>query len=129
MKTRESAWRKAVKARLENREDLGKEGLHAAYFSHLPKESVFECLELIEMECDVPIGLLRPNDRWEKIMEPPHSKNPLRWMEWQVKSSDVQLELISKLESRLKTLGTGDSWNTIRTLDEYVRAWCGEERM
>jgi hypothetical protein len=120
-----SSWQKAVESRLGDRADLGKEGLHRRFWPELSKSDVIEALELIETECDVRPGLLRPADRLAALFEPPKTKNPFRWLEYQSRSSDGSLEISYRLGKRLRVSNTADQWrDRVDTVDDFVRAWC-----
>jgi len=122
-------WRTEMLERFANREDIGKSGLYDGYFKAegLARDAVFQCLVLLEEELTIPPGILRPDDSLNLLFEPVDSKNPFRWMEYQVRAGDRQGAISSELSSRLSEHGTFDSWETIDTVGDLVRAWCGHE--
>jgi hypothetical protein len=123
-----NTWRTEVLRRFGNREDLGKLGLYDRYFraKGLPQDSVLECLNLLGDELTIPPGILRPDDSLDKLFEPVSSSNPFRWMEYQVRAGDLQGAISGELSDRLRDYGTFDDWTTISTVDDLVRAWCGQ---
>jgi len=119
-----TAWRKAAEARFVDRPDLGSEGLWQEFWSDRPEAEVRAALELIE--ADVRPGLLRPDDRLRDVFRSPSTRNPLRWLEFQTRSSAGLLEVSYQLNRRLRMHGTVEQWGgKVHTLDEFVRAWCG----
>ncbi len=124
-----SSWRVALLARFGDREDLGKAGLYHHYFGNqgLPENEVTECLDLLEEELTIPPGILRPRDSLDLLFEPVTSKNPFRWMEYQARAGDRQAVISSRLSDKLREYGTFSDWETIETVDDLVRAWCGEK--
>ena len=120
------AWREAINARLAGREELAKDQLQRQFWAELPERDVLDALRAIETECDVTIGFMRPTDLMSTLFDPPQTKNPLRWMEYQVHGGDTDFELSRRLNERLKKHGRASDWrNRVRTLDDFVRAWCG----
>ena len=120
-------WRDAVDGRLAGRDQLSKEDLHRQFWSELPQQDVLEALGTIESESDVTVGLMRPTDMLGLLFEPPPTKNPLKQMAYQVHAGDAQFELSRFLTKRLKKHGRASEWNDrIDTLDDFVRAWCGQ---
>ena len=124
-----NSWRNEILKRFADREDLGKLGLYDRYFrtKNLGQQPVLECLDLLEDELKIPPGILRPEDSLNLLFEPIKSRNPFRWMEYQVRASDRQGAISSELSDRLHEYGTFDDWKTIATVDDLIRAWCGEK--
>jgi hypothetical protein len=124
-----NTWGNEILKRLGNREDVGKLGLYDRYFrgKGLPPDSVLECLDLLEDELTIPPGVLRPDDSLDLLFEPVSSRNPFRWMEYQVRAGDVQGAISGALSDRLREFGTFEDWVTIATVDDLIRAWCGEK--
>jgi hypothetical protein len=122
-------WRHEILSRFGERKDLGKTGLYDQYFraTGLLQEDVFQCLDLIEEELRIPPGILRPSDSLDLLFEPVSSRNPFRWMEYQVKAGDAQGAISGELSNRLRDYGTFDDWTTIDTVNDLVRAWCGQK--
>jgi len=122
-----SAWKKAIDTRFSGREEMLKADLYRQFWSELPEADVLEALGAIEFECEVTIGLIRPDDKMATLFEPPPTKNPFRWMEYQVHGGDTDFELSMQLNKRLKKHGRVNEWrDRVKTLDDFVRAWCGE---
>lgn len=120
-------WHKAFLNRFADREDIGKDKLYEKYFSDLPRDDVFEFLDLIEFEYEIPAGLLRPDDKTNKLFDPVKTKNPWRWLEYQVREGDSQIEIINQLVEREKRHGTYEEQVNIETIDDLVRCWCGQK--
>ena len=123
------SWRDEILKRFPDREDLGKLGLYDRYFRArgLKQQVVLECLGLVEDELKIPPGILRPEDSLDLLFEPVSSRNPFRWMEYQVRAGDRQGAISSALSDRLREFGTFDDWKTIATVDDLIRAWCGKK--
>lgn len=115
-------------SRFADREDIGRDGLYERYFMDLPKEAVFECFDLIEEEYELPSGLLRPEDKLMKLFAPVDTKNPLRWLVYQVREGDSQTEITSELAKRQQRYGTNEAWVQagVETVADLIRAWCGK---
>lgn len=114
-------------SRFSDRDEVDREDCYRTYFEPLglPRDKVLECLELIEIEFDVPFGLLRPTDKLSKLFEPIATKNPLRWLEYRTHLEDSQSELEYELGKRMRQHGTFNQWSKIETIEDFVRAWCG----
>jgi hypothetical protein len=123
-----AAWRKELRKRFADREDIGKECLYEKFFAAkgFPRSDVLELFDTIELEFDLPAGLLRPTDSLKKLGAPVSPKNPWQWMVFQVRSGDSQQALADQLEKRLKTFGTTDLWKRVETIADLVTAWCGQ---
>lgn len=117
----------ALRSRFGDREDIGKEGLYARYYAatDFPKAALLELLELIEFEYDLSPGVLRPEDKLSKLVEPIPTKHPWRWMVYQTAAGDRQNELSYQLAKRMRKSGTLEAWSQIETVDDLIRAWCG----
>jgi hypothetical protein len=120
--------RRVLHSRFADREDIGKEELYRRYFGKegLPKAAVFECLDLIEEEYEIPAGLLRPEDEITKLTAPVETRNIWRWMVYQVVAGDREGELSRQLGKRMRQHGTFDTWGRIKTLGDLIRAWSGQ---
>jgi hypothetical protein len=120
-------WQKAMLGRFGDREDITKEGIYIHYFQALglPEQCVFECLDLLESEYDVPAGLLRPDDKLLKLVQPVQARNPWRWLFYRSREEDIQSEINYQLAKRLRRHGTLGSWPRIVTIGDLVKAWCG----
>jgi hypothetical protein len=122
-----SAWQQQIQARFAGREDIGAEGLYNFYFrtQGYPKDEVLKCLALIESEVGIHPGILRPSDKLNLLFQPIETKNPFKWMVYQVRGGDMQAAISSELTERLHAHGTFDEWDWIDTVEDLVRAWCG----
>ena len=123
-------WLEEVRARFDDREDIGRLTVSERYFlpEGLSKLEVFEILDFIESEYGPIAGLLRPEDNLkEKFFAPVKTKNALRSMTYEVRAGDRQLSMGDELEKRLRKYGIQkyNDWPRIRTLGDLVRAWCG----
>ena len=123
------SWRDKILKRFPDREDLGKLGLYDRYFraKGLKQQPVLECFDLLEAELQIRPGILRPEDSLDLLFEPVRSRNPFRWMEYHVRAGDRQGAISGELSDRLREFGTFDDWKTIATVDDLIRAWCGEK--
>lgn len=125
-------WRQELIERFHGREVLTKQEMYARYFNtaDLQREAVFECLDLIEFEYDFPVGLLRPEDRLEKLIKPVPAANPWRWLVYRTREGDTQTEINYQLGKRMRQAGTIQSWSHVEnfadlTVRDLIRAWCG----
>ena len=125
-------WRQEVLRRFEGRENLTHDELYSRYFESagLPRDEIFECLKLLEFEYDVPSGLLRPEDKLEKLFKPVPANNPWRWLVYRTREGDSQTEINYELGKRMRRAGTIQSWSHIKnfsdiTFSDLIRAWCG----
>jgi hypothetical protein len=83
-------------------------------------------MEFVETEYGVPGGLLRPGDSIEKLTRPVEARFLLDWGAAEVRAGDRALELHRQLVRRLSQANTRDEWKVIASIDDLVRAWCGE---
>lgn len=124
-----SEWHNAILSRFGKREDFGKDGLYKRYFKsdELPREAVLECFDLIESEYGISVGILRPDDVLTKLFEPVITRNPLKWLEYQLKAGDKQSELNYQLNKRLRKHNIFELVYPVITVDDFVHAWCGQK--
>jgi hypothetical protein len=120
-------WRRGLRIRFADREDLGKTGVYRQYWSEFPERAVMELFELIEMEYELPPGLLRPNDSVAKLVDPVKTANPFKWLFYQGRTEDRTSEINYQLGKRQWQSGTQKAWehSKIRTVNDLIRAWCG----
>lgn len=130
----DAAWREDILQRFAGRENLSKDAFYARYFEKLgcPKTDVLECLNLIEFEYQIPAGVLRPEDKLEKLLEPVSTKSPWRWLVYRTHEGDSGTELYYELSKRLLRFGTVQAWSHVEkfgdvTICELIEAWCGHE--
>lgn len=130
MNLADSKWTNVMRSRFGNRDLLSRDQCYEVYFEPLglPKEKVLECLELIEFEFEVPIGLLRPTDKLSMLFTQVPTKNPWKWLVYRTREGDSQSELNYQTSKRLRQYGTLDLWeNTeIKAVEDLLRAWCGK---
>ncbi len=121
-------WKDAMLRRFSDRERVGGAELFERYWAvtGCEKEAVMDALELIEEKFEVPIGLLRPEDELSKLTDPVRTRNPLKWVMYRGITEDSVSELNYQLALRLEKYGVQVPAGRIRTLGDYVRAWCGE---
>ena len=113
--------------RFKGREDLGKIGVYNAFFRSLgfEEKDVFECLEEIELEYEIPPGVLRPEDSMSKLNERVGANNPIEWFWWLGGNEFSGDGLIEELNIRLIKHGTWSDWKEIDTVGDLIAAWCG----
>lgn len=122
-------WRAALLRRFADRNDIGKEEFYRRYYaaSGLSPNDVLECLNLVELEYDFPAGFLRPEDKLTRLFAPVKTNNPWRWLVYQVKEGDSQSEIEYELAKRQRRHGTLGTWARLETVDDLIRAWCGQK--
>ena len=118
-------WRSEILRRFGDREDIGKREVYQQYWSEMPEQAIMELFELIAIEYKLPAGLLRADDSLDKLLAPVRTRNPLKWLVYQLRAGDRQSELNRELTNRMKQDGTLGKWEKIDTIDDLVRAWCG----
>lgn len=123
-----SQWRRSLLSRFADREDLGKTKAYQEYWAAFPEQEVMELFELLEMEYQLPPGLLRPEDKLNKLLEPVTTVNPLKWLLYRARTEDRTAEINYRLSKRQERQGTHRAWQQagIATVDDLVRAWCGQ---
>lgn len=123
-------WTNVMRSRFVDRELLSRDECYNLYFGplNLPKEEVLECLDLIEFEFEVPVGLLRPNDRLSVLFTRVPTKNPWKWLVYRMREEDSQSELNYRLSKKLRQYTTFEVWKNIHieTIEDLLRAWSGE---
>jgi hypothetical protein len=121
-------WRRNLLSRFGDREDVGKAKAYQHYWAELPEQDVMELFELLEMEYQLPPGLLRPGDNLNKLLEPVATANPLKWLLYRARTEDRTAEINYRLSKRQQRQGTHQAWQQagIATVDDLVRAWCGQ---
>lgn len=120
-------WRATILDRFADRENIGRDELYAHYFIELPKAEVFDCLDFIESEYELPAGLLRPEDKLTKLLQVVSTKNPWRWLIYQARAGNSEFNLQDELVERMQQHGTLRAWSHIETVDDFIRAWCGQK--
>jgi len=124
-------WLAAIRQRFSDRDDIGRERVYELYFAKagLPKEEVFECFDLVESEYGYIAGLLRPEDRLEKLFKPVPTRNPFKWAAYEIMAGDRQFWFGNELFKRRRRHGTIAERTSIpmETIDDFVRAWCEKE--
>jgi hypothetical protein len=119
-------WERAIRERFGERDDLGIGGVWARFWSHLPAEEFEELARLLQDEYGLQIGLLRPDDALSKLWTPVPTQNPLRWLQYRTAEGDRWSELNHALVRRCDRRRLPLPRPPAMTVDELVRAWCGE---
>ena len=132
MSKQDDDWQQAIVQRFDGRENLGINELYNRYFKNagLRKDEVVECLKLLESEYRVPAGILRPNDKLEKLFNPVRARTPWQWLVYRTREGDSETEINYELGKRMQRSGTVQSWSHIQrfgdlTVSDLLRAWCG----
>ena len=125
-------WERAMLERFKGRENLSFNELFKEYFGRagLPKDEVLECLQLLEFEYRVPLGLFRPEDKLDKFFRPITANTPWQWLVFRTREGDSETEINYELGKRMRRAGTINSWSHIKrfgdiTVLDLLRAWCG----
>ena len=123
-------WQDVIRSRFGEREDLGADELYEQYWAvtGLPKAKVLECLELIETEYQLAAGILRPEDSLDLLFDAVSTRNPLKWFLSQPAIEDRASEINHQLAKRMEESGTLGTWRSIETVDDLIRAWCGQKQ-
>jgi hypothetical protein len=121
------SWHSALLSRFQDREHLGAHGVCVSCWPDLGEQSVLEVLTLIQREYGLEAGLLRPDDALDKLLKPIVTRSPFKWLVYQLRASDKQSELNLQLRRRMDRCGTRNAWSRIETIDDLVRAWCGQQ--
>jgi len=128
----DQAWELAIRDRFKGRENLNPEQLFSQYFegAGLPNDAVFECLQLLEFEYHIPVGVLRPEDKLEKLFSPVAAKTPWQWLVFRTREGDSETEINYELGKRMRRAGTTRSWSRFEkigdlTVLDLLRAWAG----
>jgi hypothetical protein len=90
----------------------------------LSSRDLLEVLHLVAKEVEVPIGQLRPSDKFEDIFRRPRSYNPLRLLLADNAIALKEENLEFPLWARRKKLGFPKNAETIVTVKDYVTLWC-----
>lgn len=127
--TLDKKWLASIRERFADRDDIGRERVFELYFENegLPKEDVFECFDLIDTEFGPISGLVRPDDSLDKLFEPVATRNVYRGMTYEVMAGDRQLWFGEDLKKQMKKHGTyAGGLPIVKTIGDFVRAWCGK---
>ena len=122
-------FKSGIRERFTRRDDLGHERLYDTYFrvDGLSFQCVKECLDFLEEEVGVPGGLMRPDDPLELLLQPPPTKNPWLWVQFQIIAGDIQGEIGRRLERQLKRGHAKGPRLQVLTFGDLTRRWCGAE--
>lgn len=125
-------WEQAMLERFKGRENLSFEQLFKQYFvrTELPKDQVLQCLQLLEAEYRIPIGVLRPEDKLDKLFKPVTARTPWQWLVFRTREGDSETEINYELGKRMRRAGTTGAWSDTNrfgdiTILDLLRAWCG----
>jgi hypothetical protein len=120
--------------RYAGREDLGRIGLFTTYFAPLGlhEPDVMSLLEILEFECQISTGLMRPDDPVWMMASPVKSRYLLgRVLQVtdDVRSGDIELALGEGLRRRLgirpRFCAPGPRF-ALETFGDLVHLWCGD---
>src|SRR5215467_2244171 len=103
-------WRESLLSGFADREDVGKASAYRQYWAQLPEQDVMELFELLQMEYQLPPGLLRPTDKVEKLLIPVTTANPLKWLVYRARTEDRITEINYRLGKRQQRRGTQRAW-------------------
>jgi hypothetical protein len=113
------------RAWLASRESLSSERLAREFFASYPFASVVSCLEFLEDELDIPVGLLRPEDDALSVLSPDRRKGSLsNWLERQMSVANAETYLLSELVRRAEDSGRPRDRFDLSSLGKIVEAWC-----
>jgi hypothetical protein len=125
-------WERSMLKRFAGRENLSFDELYNRYFHEfeLPKEGVRECLQMLESEYKISVGVLRPDDKLKELFTPIPAKTLWQWLVFRTREGDSESEINYELGKRLRSAGTIHSWSHIKRFGdmrvlELLRAWCG----
>lgn len=124
-----TSWRNRLREqRFGDRDELSQQEMFRRFWADegLPEEKVREVFDLIELWYGIPAGVLRPGDELAKLFVPLSTRNPFKWLSYQITFGDLHDMLDDKIVEKLKEHHLADEWgDAIYTVDDYVRAWCG----
>lgn len=125
-------WQHAILERFDRRENLSTEELYNRYFQEagVSRDEVLECLQLLGSEYRVPAGVLRPEDKLEKLLSPVTANNPWQWLVYRTREGDSETEINYALGKRMRRFDTVQSWSHVEKfgdlmISDFIRAWCG----
>src|SRR2546425_490891 len=113
------SWREALLRRFAGRQPMARDQLYRASWCDrgFLEHEVNEALDLIEFEFQLCPGLLRANDSLDLLATPPQTRQPLRWLHYQVVFGDRSSELSYQLDKRLRKHRTRRLWQRVLTVD------------
>jgi hypothetical protein len=115
-----------IRKTFAGRPSLDERDICRDYWPELDPDAVVELLALVEQELKISTGVLRPGDRLDELFRPATTRNPMKWLLREFRSADRKSEINWQLSKRMKRHGTPGDWATIETVDDLVRAWCGQ---
>jgi hypothetical protein len=123
--------------RYAGREDLGRKGLHATYFAPLglSEADVMALLEVLELECGISAGLMRPEDPVGMMASPVKSRylfGRILQTSDDVRAGDIEMVIGEALHAQLGLVTR--PWRkgprlTLETFGDLVRVWCGDRSL
>jgi hypothetical protein len=117
-------WQEWIQERFGDRSTLSRDEAVRSFWSDLPETELAEFFELIEDEYHLNVGLLRPDDKLDRLTAPIRTKNPLRWFLIEPRIEDAASELNFQLVKRADRAGLADHL-PVFTVGQYARVWCG----
>jgi hypothetical protein len=111
--------------RFPARENLDKIQLAQRCFPQYDASEVLTLFELIELEFEIDLGFLRPEDRLDVLFTPVPTRNPLAWANFRMRETDgvgeISAEVAKKRRQRNLPARPTDP---IQTFGDLVAAWC-----
>lgn len=104
--------RRRKRIRFEHRESATT-GQLATFFPSIPRDTVEEALGIISIAADVPVGMLRPHDRFDKELAPVRG--------WEFDDGLAQLEWA--LKDRAQSKEAMNDLPRMETVADFVRAY------
>jgi hypothetical protein len=117
-------WREWIQERFGDRPALPRDEAVQAFWSDLSQTKLAEFFELIEDEYHLDVGLLRPDDKLDRLTASIKTKNPLRWFSVEMRIEDAASELNYQIVKRAENAGLADHL-PVCTVGQYARVWCG----
>lgn len=110
------ALRQRKKARFGHRRELSADEFYRMYYgnSGLPRERVLAVRLVVADELEVPIGRIRPSDRFDRELRPAEG-----WEAW-----DDGMEVLRAAASAGGGSRVAVEWKDIQTFDDLIRAVC-----
>jgi len=102
--------------RFKNRPELDFDQIYKDFFAHkgLQRELVYELWNEIAQSLDVPLGKIRPSDRFDQELAAPKG--------WEYDDNLVEVQWAA--ERRLKRVGVQVDLSQIKTISDYVELFC-----
>jgi hypothetical protein len=121
-------WKDSLDAVFTDRSELDQSALCREFGIQSASEcrTLVQCLRVFEEEYGIPIGLLRPADPLKIFLEPPRTRNPIRWLFNRAAIEDRTSELSYTLKLRREHIGVSPRPLVVpQSVEDYVLAWMG----